>query len=103
MMKVMEVTKANEGRLVKLDVRSAGRSQETVDDFKEMDRRPSQMLVPCTKGEAKNCVGNPERFGFTAWKQMVSHFDPRSGAVRSVAYFGSNTSSESVLIDKQEP
>ena len=64
---------------MKLDVRSAGRSQETVDDFKEMDRRPSQMLVPCTKGEAKNCVGNPERFGFTAWKQMVSHFDPRSG------------------------
>ena len=103
MMMVMEVTEAKEGRLMKLDVRNAGMSQETVDDFKEVDRRPFQMLVPCTKGEAKNCVGNPERSGFTAWKQMVSHFDPRSGAVRSVAYFGSNTSSESVLIDKQEP
>ena len=81
-MKVMEVTEANEGRLIKLDVRSAGMSQETVDDFKEIYRRPSQMLVPCTKGEAKNCVGNLERFGFTAWKQMVSHFDPRSGLLR---------------------
>ena len=45
-----------------------------------------QVLISCAKGEAKNYVCNPERSGFKAWKQMVSHFDPRTGADRSVAY-----------------
>ena len=43
-----------------------------------MDRRLYQ--------EAENHVCNLERSGFKAWKQMVSHFDPRTGADRSVAY-----------------
>ena len=45
-----------------------------------------QPLAACTKGEAKNYVCNTERSGVKAWKQMVSHFDPRTGAERSVAY-----------------
>ena len=84
--KVMDVTEAKEGRRMELDTRNAGMSQETVDDFKELDRRLYQVLISCTGGEAKNHVCNPERSGFKAWKQMVSHFDPRTGADRSVAY-----------------
>ena len=44
-----------------------------------------QLLVACTKGEAKNYVRNTER-SFKAWKQIFRHFDPRTGADRSVAY-----------------
>ena len=55
-------------------------------DLKEMDRRLYQVLIARTKGEAKTCVCNPERSGFKACKQMVSDFDPRRGADRSVAY-----------------
>ena len=33
MMKVMDVAEAEEGRLVELDIKNAGMSQETVDDF----------------------------------------------------------------------
>ena len=68
---------------MELDIRNAGMSQETVDDFKEMDMRLYQVLISCTTGEAKNDVCNPERFGF---KGSVSHFDPRTCADRSVAH-----------------
>ena len=71
---------------VGLDTRNAGMSQETVDDFEEMDRKLSQVPISCTKGEAKHHLRIPERSGFMAWKQMVSHFDPRTGADRSAAY-----------------
>ena len=57
------------GRLMELDTKKTGISQETVDDFKDMDRRLYQVLISCTNGEAKNCVCNPERSGFMAWKQ----------------------------------
>ena len=80
MMTVMDVAEAKEGRLMELDIRNAGMSQETV------DRRLSQVLISCTKREANNCVCKPERSGFKAWKQMVSHFNPRTGADESVAY-----------------
>ena len=70
---------------MELDIRNAGMSQETVDDFKEMNKILYQVLISCTKREAKNYVYNPERSGFKAWKQMVSHFDPRTSADRSVA------------------
>ena len=53
--------------------------------FKEMDRILSWGLIACTTGEAKNYVCNFETSGFKAWKQMVSHFDPRTGADSSVA------------------
>ena len=66
---------------MELDIKNAGISQETVDNVKEMDRRLCQVLMSCTKGEAKNYVCNPERSGFKAWKQMVGHFDPRTVAV----------------------
>ena len=73
MMKVMDVTEAKEGRLMELDIRNAGMSQETVDDFNEMNRRAYQVLISRTKEEAKNNVCNPERSGFKAWTQMVRH------------------------------
>ena len=65
---VMDVAEAKVGRLMELDIENAGMSQETVDDFKEMDRRLYQVLISGFKGEAKNCVSNPERSGFRAWK-----------------------------------
>ena len=78
MMKVMDVAEASEGRLMELDVRNAGMSQQTVDDFKETDRKLYQVLISFTKGEANYYVCNPERSGFKAWK-------PSTGADRSVA------------------
>ena len=59
MMKFMEVAEAKEGRLLELDVRNAGMSQETVGDVNDMERRLYQVLIACTKGEAKNYVCNP--------------------------------------------
>ena len=67
------------------ELENAGMSQGTVDDFKEMDKRLYQVLISCTKGEAKNHVCNLERSEFKSWRQIVSHFDPRTGADRSVA------------------
>ena len=81
----MGLAETKEGRITEADVRNTGMSQDTINDLKEMDRTLYQLLVACTKGEAKNYV-NTERSGFKAWKQMVSHFDPRTGADRSVAY-----------------
>ena len=54
MLKVMDVADAKEGRLMELDIKNAGLSQETVDDFKEVDRIQYQVLISCTKGDAKN-------------------------------------------------
>ena len=34
-------------------------SHDTVDDFKDSDRRLYQVLSSCTKGEAKNYACNP--------------------------------------------
>ena len=86
MLKVLELADAKEGRMAEADVRSGGLNQESVDDFKELYRRLCQLLVECTKGEAKSYVSNPERSGFKAWKQVVSHIDPSTGADRSVAF-----------------
>ena len=83
MLKVMELAETKEGRITEADVRNTGMSEDTI---KEMDRRLYQLLVACTKGEARNYVCNTERSGFKACKQMVSHFDPRTGSDRSVAY-----------------
>ena len=49
MMKVMDVTEVKEGGLLELDIRNAGIPQETVDDFKEKERRQYQVLMSCTK------------------------------------------------------
>ena len=54
--------------------------------FNATDKTLCEVFIACTKGEAKNFVCNPERSGHKAWKQMVSHFDPRTLADRSVAY-----------------
>ena len=39
MMRVMDVADTKEGRLMELETRKAGMSQETADDFNEMDKR----------------------------------------------------------------
>ena len=78
MLKVMELAERKEGRITEADVRNAGMSQDTLNDLKGMDRRLYQLLVACTKEEAKNYVCNTERSGFKAWKQIVSHFGPRT-------------------------
>ena len=83
MLKVMELVETKEGRMTEADVRNAGMSQDTISDLKEMDQWLYQLFVACTKGEAQNCVSNTEGSGFKAWKQTVSHFDPRTGADRS--------------------
>ena len=49
MVRVM-VAETKEGRLMELDIRNAGKSQETVDDNKATDRRLHQMLISSTKG-----------------------------------------------------
>ena len=49
MMKVMDVEEAKEGRLTELDIKNAGMSQKTVDDFKERDKRLYHVLISCTK------------------------------------------------------
>ena len=61
MLRVMELAETKEREA---DVRSAGMS-------KEKDRRLYQLLVACTRGEAKNYVCNTERSGFKARKQIV--------------------------------
>ena len=86
MLQVLETAEAEQGRIDEANVRKGGLNQETVDDFKEMDRRMYQLLFVCRKGTAKNYVCVPGRSGFKAWKQMASHFDPRIGADRSVLY-----------------
>ena len=92
MIQVMEVAETKDSRVMELDDKSAGMSQETEDDFKATDRRLYQVLIICTllkkfgKNLAKNCVCNPERSEFQARKQMVSQFDPGTGADSPVAY-----------------
>ena len=86
MLKVSEIAEAEQGPIDAGNVRNGGLNLETVDDFKEMDRRLYQLLIVCRKGAAKNYVCVPERSGFKAWKQVASHLDPRIRAERSVAY-----------------
>ena len=47
--------------MTELDVENAGTCQETMDDFKEVDKRLWQVLIAYTKREAKNFVCNPRR------------------------------------------
>ena len=45
------------------------------------------ILTSCTKGaEVKSFIRNPKSSGFVAWKQLTRHYDPRTGADRTVAY-----------------
>ena len=37
-LKVLKIAEAKEGRIAEANVRNGGLNQETVDDFKEMDR-----------------------------------------------------------------
>ena len=86
MIKVVEMAETMEEKITERHLQDAGAKQMVIDDFKEMDRRLWQMLIMSTKGEAKNFVSNPDKSGFKAWRQLVSHYDPRTGADRSVAY-----------------
>ena len=51
----------------------------SLEDFDQLDRHLWQTLQRAVKGHAKGFVDNPERSGFKAWKQLVQHFDPRTG------------------------
>ena len=53
MMTVMDVAETKEGRLMELDIRNARMSQETVEAFKEMDRRLYQMLNLMHQGRSE--------------------------------------------------
>ena len=55
-LRVSEIAEAKEGRTAEASVRNGGLNQETVDDFKAMDRRLYQLLVVCTEGAAENYV-----------------------------------------------
>ena len=50
-----------------------------LEDFDQLDRHLWQTLMGSVKGHAKGFVDNPEHSGFKAWKQLVQHFDPRTG------------------------
>ena len=71
-MKVMDVAETKEGKLMELDTRNAGMSQETEDDF--MHQRRSEELRM-----------QPWKIGIQG-VDAKGHFDPRTGADRSVAY-----------------
>ena len=86
MLRVMELAEIKECRITEVDVRKAGMSQDITSDVKEVNRRLFQLLVACSRREAKNFVCNTGRSGSKAWTQMVSPCDPRTGADRSVAY-----------------
>ena len=45
MLQVLETAEAEEGRIAEANVRNRGLNQETVDDFKEMDRQLYQLLL----------------------------------------------------------
>ena len=82
MVKVMDVAEAKESIMMDLDIRSAGMSQETVDDFKRNGQEAVHFMPPkekrrTTYATLKDLV--------KAWKQLVSDFDPRTSADRSVA------------------
>ena len=47
MLQVLEIAEAEQGRKAAVNVRNGGLNLETVDDFKEMDRRLYQLLVVC--------------------------------------------------------
>ena len=49
MLKVLEIAEAEQGHTAAVNVRDGGLNLETVDDFKEMDRRLYQLLVVCRK------------------------------------------------------
>ena len=82
-MMVLEVADAKEGRL-ELNVRNAGMSQGTVADFEGMDRRLYQVLH-APREKRRTTLATLQQ-GSRRWKQMVRHFDPRTGADRSVQY-----------------
>ena len=67
--------------------------QEAMDDIKKMDRGLWQVLIAYTKRKAIHYVCNPERPGFKTWTQMISHFDPRTGADRLVGCILANNNS----------
>ena len=72
MLKVMELVESKVSRITEADVRNAGMSQDATGDLKDMDRMLYQLLVACTKGEAKNDVCNTEWSDFMAERQMDS-------------------------------
>ena len=69
--------------MAEADVRSGGLNQETVDDFKEMDRK----IVP-------DYVCNPERSGFKAWKTDRQSLRPKNRCRQICCVLESDAASE---------
>ena len=86
MLKVMELGETKKGRITEADVRNAGTSQDTISDLK----RDGSKAVPASrrvhKGRSKELCLQHRKVRVQSRKLMVSHFDPRTGADRSVAY-----------------
>ena len=59
---------------------------ETYADFLKLDKYLWNMLVTTVKGTAKTYMKNPAESGFQGWAQLIQHYDPRSGADKTVAY-----------------
>ena len=55
-------------------------------EYAVLDRRLWHLLVSIMEGEAAPFVKTVNRSGFVALEQLSPHFDPSTGADRTVAY-----------------
>ena len=81
MLKMLELAEPMEGR-AEADVRSGGLHQDTVDWY----QRDGQTIVPALRArweQQTTTNANPERSGFKRGKEMVSHFVPTTGLLRT--------------------
>ena len=69
-----------------LDNKNAGVPQATVDDFKEMDKRLYQVLIACTKVEAKIRIRRVDADG--------QSLRPKDSCIHFCSLLASNTSTE---------
>ena len=99
MLQVLETAEAEQGRIDEANVSNGGLNQETVDDFKEMDRRMYQLLVVCRKGTAKNYVCVPGRSGFKRVEADGQSLRPKNRCRQICAVLESDTPSEHAWAD----
>jgi hypothetical protein len=54
--------------------------------YRDIDRNLWQTIAQVVNGHALSIAQNVGNSGFRAWRRLTKHFDPRSGADRSVHY-----------------